>query len=723
MDIKFNCSNPGCQRRISVDVALAGQSLACPACATSLRVPVSANIKFNCPAADCGQHMVVDVAEAGRFVRCPACDKPVRVPGDPPKPIVAQTPVSAPGSSPVAKAAVLTSRKRALPPALIPFRRLLLGWGLGAVLCALVLGGLRLRAWAALPPHLDAMLEETYFHGEILTAPAINQAGTALLYVRTVETGVGLFLVDLGTLARSQIALAKPADHDRGGAVKLFGWSPHDEMLAFATIQDGQENRHVVIGDGTTGKEINAFDTPKPVVTGAWLTANSLVLLDETHRLYVYNLQPDLRLGQYGGHGLVSARQLDRSSHDLVPDSDTSVAYLEKDNLWRLNLASGQVFQLTHLTNATLDGLDYNPATGKYLFGSVAAVTKQRQLCQYDPRSAQAPIRPLNCTNYEVKGRWLPGDQGVAYVGLAGKRDYLSVTSQYGDPATNLFTAAPLTPWRELGYGALAGDAFPEGRQVVRTFSASPKRDKLYVVAAMNYEPLAIWEYDVASQQLRNVVPVKEPLRYSRFITPVAACVTNQHGKIIDYYYLPPAGMDPRKKYPVVVDQFTDVGYLPNSQFIANAGMFFVAVCPYGQGRGEFPPATEDTLAVYDAIIKNPNVNPKQIYLIGESAGTVRIAELLNDHASLWRGAIISAAVAFPEFGLDASLANNRILFSFGEGDSVNNQLRAENFAQTACTRLMTTRILYWPGGHVLFDLGTIKQKYRAIAQFILTDN
>jgi hypothetical protein len=352
----------------------------------------------------------------------------------------------------------------------------------------------------------------------------------------------------------------------------------------------------------------------------------------------------------------------------------------------------------------------------------VDPITKQRQLCQYDPRAAQTPIQPLTCTNYEVKGRWLPGDQGVAYVGLAGKRDYLAVTSK-ANPSTNLFTAAPITQWRVLGYGALAGDAFPEGRQVVRTFSASPKRDKLYVVAAMNYEPLAIWEYDVASQQLRNVVPVKESLHYSQFITPVEATVTNQYGKIIDYYYLPPAGLNPHKQYPVVVDQFTDVGYLPNSQFLANAGMFFVAVCKYGQGRGEFPPETEDTLAVYDAILKNPNVNPKRIYLIGESAGTDPIAEMLNFHAELWRGAIISAAVAFPQFGTDASLANNRILFSFGEEDSVKTQLRAESFAQTACAHLMTTRILYWPGGHVLFDIGTIKQKYQAIAQFILTDN
>jgi dipeptidyl aminopeptidase/acylaminoacyl peptidase len=268
----------------------------------------------------------------------------------------------------------------------------------------------------------------------------------------------------------------------------------------------------------------------------------------------------------------------------------------------------------------------------------------------------------------------------------------------------------------------LAGKAFPEGRDVVRTYCVSPKRDKIYAVAAVDYEPLAIWEYDIAGQTLRNVVPEKNHLNLARFIEPVEASITNQDGKKIDYYHLPPAGMDPRKKYPVVVDQFTDVGYQPTSQFLANAGIFFVAVCKYGQGRGEFPPEPEDTLAVYNEIIKNPNVDPRRIYLIGESAGTAPIANLLTDHPELWRGAIISAAVAFPQFRPDVKQYHTSILFSFGEEDSAANQQRAEKFSQEACAHLMQTRIVYWPGGHVLFDIGTIKKKYKAIASFILTD-
>src|SRR5580693_5241452 len=110
MEIKFNCANPNCRQRISVDESMGGQSLLCPACATVLQVPASTNIKFNCSNPECEQHMVVDVSEAGRFVRCPACNKPLQVPGSPAKSIASKPLSQTAGEKPV----VLTKRSDSL---------------------------------------------------------------------------------------------------------------------------------------------------------------------------------------------------------------------------------------------------------------------------------------------------------------------------------------------------------------------------------------------------------------------------------------------------------------------------------------------------------------------------------------------------------------------------------------------------------------------------------
>jgi Tol biopolymer transport system component len=716
MEIKFNCPNPTCQQRISVDESRAGQTLSCPACATLLQAPTSPNIKFNCSTEGCGQHILVDVSEAGRFVRCPSCGKPSQVPGAPPKPIIASKLSQTPTEKPVFP----SSKKSGVPRVYSPFMRLLCGWGTGAALCGIVMIGLHLRAWAALPAHLDAILDETYFHGEILTAPAVNHAGTSLLYVRTIESGVGVFLVNLTTLARTPIALGKAADHERGGAVKLFGWSPDDAFLAFSTIQDGKDNRHVVICNGQSGKEVSSFDSPQPLEMGTWLTANSLVLMDNSRNsrnLLLFNAVEDSQWGDSGKKGLVPLRRLDRTANGLVADSTESIAYVEKGNVWHMDIPDKNTYQLTHLTNSTLESLDYSPANHKYLFGLTVGASTNKLLYQCDANGNETPVVPENCKNYEFKGQWLQDGTGIAYVGMLGNRYYLAVATESQGLRTNLFTARELDP----NWGRLAQKTFMEGRQVVRSFSVNPKREKIYTVASVNYEPLAIWEYDVASQTIRNVVPVKEQLLFSQFIIPVQASITNQSRVNIGYYFIPPVRLDPKKKYPVVMDVFSDLGFQPSSQFLANLGIFFVAVNPYGSGSPERPTLPEEMLAVYQEMLKNPNIDPKRIYLSGESAGAYTIARLLEDHPDFWRGALLFSPVVFQQVSAKLEMVPS-IFFSVGTEDDRVPLVSMQQYALVACAHHTLTQMDFGNAGHIFYAIDESKQRYKAAATFILED-
>src|SRR6185437_7499596 len=397
------------------------------------------------------------------------------------------------------------------------------------------------------------------------------------------------------------------------------------------------------------------------------------------------------------------------------PDSDQSVAYVDGSSIWHFQIPENHSTRLIQQTNCTLSWLSYNPANDNYLFVATDTASKQKTLYRLDPRMTEKPLSELDYANFDFNGQWLQNDSGIAYVGIAGNRNYLAVQTKDPQLQTNLFMAPPLNP----NSGLLNRQAFPEGRQVVRDFSTNPTRDKLYVVASVDYQPLGIWEYDILHQTLRNVVPITEHPKFSKFVLPVQAAVTNPSGQTVDYYYLPPAHPDPRRKYPVVMDQFSDLGYQPNSQFLANAGIFFVAVNPYGRGRPDTATDPEDTLAVYNQMIKNTNVDPHRIYVSGESAGTRSIAALLAEHSELWRGAIILSPVAFQPVDRDTKMVRS-IFFSFGTEDDLVNQQHMEQYALAACAHHTTTQILYGKAGHVFFAIDEQKNRYKAVAKFIL---
>src|SRR5487761_2538568 len=186
------------------------------------------NIKFNCSHPGCGQHIVVDVSESGRFVRCPSCDKPLQVPGPLPKPFV-----SAPASVARTESVPVQPRK---PRLISPLMRLVYGWGIGAASFGLIVGGFYVRAWAIMPKHLAAMSNEIFADGRIWDAPVENHDGSMMLYAQDLQNGVGVFLVNLTTLKRTQIQQMESEEIDGKKAFRLYGWSPDDNSLAFASI-------------------------------------------------------------------------------------------------------------------------------------------------------------------------------------------------------------------------------------------------------------------------------------------------------------------------------------------------------------------------------------------------------------------------------------------------------------------------------------------------------
>jgi len=707
MEIKFNCSNPECRRRISVDESMAGQPLACPACATMLQVPASADIKFNCSNPDCGQHIVVDVSESGRFVKCPSCGKPLQVPGPPPKPTFSRLP-----EKETPKILPMPTQR----PLLSAFKRLLLGWGMGAALFAILIIGLHLRSSAALPKNFNAMLNEISSIGTFRAAPIANHAGTELLYARETTNGLGFFIVDLATLQRHQIGLIDKPVGSPSGYFALIGWSPDDRYVAFTV--DRNNDQLVAICDGDTGKLQKSFSYHDAVNSGAfgaraiikegvWLTSDSLVLMSVFHTLYL----ADLNTGQL--NELQANISLNKSPpYTLTRISDRDVAYVDRGNIWDLDIATGKAYQLTQLTNATIEWLDYSPINRKFLFCMAdpddGGESLNRYLYQFD--SNTSTLTRLTRT-HTFKGQWIYGDTGIAYVGLRGTGNFLAIEPK--DPAlrTNLFLSGRVQDMDLIGGNILA-------------YGVAPKKDKIYAVASVSHEPLGIWEYDIANRNLRNVVPgMERPFVFSKVIPPIEMVVSNSAGEQVPYYILPPAKLDPQKKYPVVIDQPTDDRCEQGSQFLANVGIYYVSVNRHGLASFEnLGTAYDDVLTVYDELLKNPNIDPHRIYLSGPSASTSIVSQLVMNNPAMWRGMLLLSPAEFPQVPEVATNFPN-IFVSIGEEDGKNYLQETAHLAREAFSQDMRMKVVYHKhASHIFNNTELIKERYEALAKFILTD-
>jgi dipeptidyl aminopeptidase/acylaminoacyl peptidase len=654
------------------------------------------HIKFNCSNPDCQQHLAIDESFAGQSLRCPACGASVQVP----KP--AEKLLSTAGSN-----EEILRLQQPQPPVLrirtrhyfFPMERLLLGWGTGVVLFGILLAGLYIRSRAALPRHFDTMLNEVCSVGNIRGAPVASPDGTELLYARETSKGLGIFLEDLQTLQRKQIGLVNKTVWTATDYFTLIGWSPDNQYLAFRIETSHGES--LVICNGNDGSLVQTF-VLDDVRHGFWLTNDSLVLMDTLHQLLLIDLKQPSRIHAIAGYTTFGIDD-HYTSYALAKMSDHSFAYAERGNVWTLDLNTGEANQLTHFTDNRIEWLDYNPTNDEFLFCLTDLANNDPESIPYlyrlSPKSGTNNLTRLTSAG-TFKGQWIYGDSGLAYVGTKGNENYLAVETQNISLCTNLF---------------LGGN--------IMSYSVSPQRDKMYAVASLGHEPLGIWEYDIARKHLRNVLSGEEhSFTVSHFIAPVQMYVTN-NGENIPYFMLPPAKLDPRKRYPVLIDQPVNDRCEPGPQFLANAGVFYVSVNRHGLASSDnLTTAFDDVLAVYHDLLKNPNIDSHRIYLAGACASTTIVSELVDYNPAMWRGIIAFGPASFPDIPVKVATFPS-VFVSAGEDDSPSFLTHSEIFAQKASSQLIPMRIIYHKNaGHIFNSTTQAKERYGAAAKFILTD-
>jgi hypothetical protein len=633
----------------------------------------------------CRQKLAVDESYWGRSFHCPACGAILQMPF-PSQPAIPN------------KTTVRVSPQMETPPLLrVRIFRLLTGWSVSAVLSVLLLWSpyaYRVVSQPYLPVHLDEIVREVSSPGGLLDiAPVSNNKETLLLYARGIDKETGLYLANMTTLERKQIEL--------GPSAKLpplfIGWSPDDRYLAVAiTDKKKQTNRHILICDGASGAAKNSIDLPDTPEQGVWLSTNSLIF-STSHKLYLYNFDLDREnLGQYGKQGLVQLRfDSPVAPSSLVPIGGRAVAYDDGTNIWHLILSTCRLAQLTHLTNAAIGRLDYNPENRSFLFSfAIPGEETDSSLYRFDPRTNSATSGLAQFTdryNFEhiYYGNWIAEGAGLAYAG----QNFIGVAidNENGAFHTNLFS----------------GGSY-------RNFSVSPRGDKIFALASVANEPLGIWEYDINYSDLDNVVPPKERLSFSRWADPSAVEIARPRGKQLTFSILTPPDLAAGKKCPAVLNLLGNNPYEAWPQFLANAGVISISI------RRQSP---DDIKVIVDLLLKQTNVDSRRLYIVGQKTDAAMIKNLLNSSPGLWRGVILIRPSEFPELP-DLPPPMPPVLVFGGSNRDLVYALKAERFLQRACQKLIPARLLFDEDIMRVSPKSDLSQeRYKTMAGFILTGN
>ena len=573
-------------------------------------------------------------------------------------------------------------------------------WAVGAALCGLLFNGLHAAAQRSYPPRLDAAMKEIFSITGLRASPVANHCGDKIIYAWNDAVGVSFSLLNLTTLASTQIGSLPEADYAHPKAFDLYGWSPDDRCLAYsAAVAGDQPRRRVFLCDGATGTKRASFDLEGVIQQGIWLTTNSLVFLDEKYGLSLFNLEPENRFSANGGKGLIQLREvhIHDNSYSLARISDHSFAYVSNGVALTCDLIANTSTAWLQTTNTTIEWLDYDSVRAEFLFcQSDGNPETDRFLFRFQP--AANPSSPERVTDFHTfKGQWIEHGPGFVFVGTKGNANYLAVETGRDHFRTNLFTGGH-----------------------VRSYSTSPDGEKVYAVASIGPEPLGLWEYDITAKKLRALLPDTKPLfQTAKVIVPINAATRPEEGNI-RYYYLPPPDLQPGKKYPAIIDRPTDSRFDEGAQFLANAGIFYVSANRHGLASSDrLATAAADILAVYHDLTNNQSIDPARIFLTGRSSSTSVAVDLAEVHPELWRGLILLAPTTFPKNPLEPNFPAT--LVSIGDHENIDFHKAALRLAAAGCAQSIPVQIRTHPlAGHWFEGDELTEDRYRTMVKFIL---
>lgn len=560
-----------------------------------------------------------------------------------------------------------------------------------------------------------------------------DHSGRTVAYIRASKDMRELVLLDMHSLERKRVAVTNEV-------IQVNGWSPDDRYLTFVQLPPQPEKKHktgvlkeswlTIYSRSDDSTERLTEETNVVESYFFWLTTNAYLFVSrgltmDYAEIFMGSLQSDV------------VKKVSNYRPELVVMSENMAGHLEKGNIVSLeikplkdtdagtNHTSPTVRVLSDFKDGQFDQikwLRYSRETDKFLFCARPTNSTWRYLFGFDPRTRELTQLSQEDT---YNGQWLGRGAGYAYVVNTNNAFHLAVKTKEKAGHTNLFT-----------------------RGNVLNYAVAPSGDRLYAAAALGVEPHGIWEYDLPSHRLRQIASgVTTAFLASRIVEPQESRMKCFDGLETPCFLFPPvqladkaakseAGMFdrflPGAKYPLVIyvpptsSQF-QCAFNPQAQTFVNAGFYFAAInyrgCDgYGADYSKLAntkDAARDVLDFYRVLIKNPNIDRRNVFLSTSSAGMSIVSELLATQPTLWRAVGLDKPGGCP---VDARFEPDKFpptLIIMGEEDKALESM--ERFvAWAASNHIEIKSVLHTNTGHITYNLRDRKDTQHQLTDFFL---
>jgi hypothetical protein len=476
------------------------------------------------------------------------------------------------------------------------------------LLAFLLVAGMRLWALSRQTPHLEKIAREIGSIPQYRVGIYPNHTGSSLIFYQETETGLGTFFCETATGKTKLLFEEKEKGYcDR---FRLQGWSPDDNILAFATLPDSEGtigSGAITLCKGLTGEVITMIPTEAYAYDSqfAWLTTRSFVYSTYSQRSWlVYAEKPD---GSWGEIQVVKRFAVGKLA-DLVGISPHSIAWRNQQAVWTYDFVTGAMAKIWESTNNVLSSLVLSERSGNLLLK-----------CKDKDGAFQIELRPPRNGN--------PDASVVVVTRPYPNPAQVNLNERKGRFIFNIKTAPEAAPvafvWAGLmRYQGLGGNY-------------------LFFAGSQSNDVPGIWQFDTQSKTVRKVTSaINTPLKWAKITGPITGIFTNKNRGAINYHLWQPVHVLPGKKYPLIIGQTMNI-WDPFQQIAANAGWFFATSGRPSWNRSDMSAFPNEMTDFREAIAKEfPGVDINKVFIIVSSVQTPGANELFKEKPGLAKGLI-----------------------------------------------------------------------------------
>lgn len=540
-----------------------------------------------------------------------------------------------------------------------------------------------------------------------------DNAGNRLAYVRAVESGRQLFILDVTNQKVAAVSTSNEVS-------QIFGWSADDRYLAFAEVSpellpasrnDGtfRNATWVSIFDLVDGS-VRRLTTNTTVVESSftWLGTNTVFFgvspigKDYTQKFVMNWPAQDLR-------------QVYNYLTEFTLISSNQAAFISKSNIWECVLDAPKYPPMKQVSNwgtNLVDGirwLRYEPTARKYFFCAYVNGSNWRHFYALEGEGRE--LRQLTAVD-TYNGQLIDNGGSFSFVANNHNHFTLAVRGNSSGGDTNLFATGGV-----VNYAVASGSK------------------KIFATASTNFEPHGIWEYDLGTSSLRQLVEgTTRPLTNWKCIEPQEFQYLAADGVEIPYFFIKAvnisSGERPGNRRPLIVYlpppswQFQKV-FEQQSQLFANRGYNYLVInfrgCDgYGRRyseRADTSVAAQDVRSILDEVARRYPLDKRNVYLFTQSGGSGVARELLRTSPQLWAGVVLDHPQGWLPSPDEASREFPPVEIFSGDQDRLLPSI--ETMRKWASTNGFQVKVNVQTNcGHLNWKLAATKASFRRMVEF-----